>query len=55
MSKSRHKTEEIFNEEFEVYNSKIRLLSWIYEELKVQPENLKEEITQTGHQLPINI
>jgi hypothetical protein len=52
---SRPKTMELINEEFEVYNSKIKLLSWIYEELKIQPDDLKREVTHNGHQLPINV
>lgn len=46
---------EVFEEEVEIYNSKMRLLSWIYEELKIQPDQFKETINEQGQKLSLNI
>jgi hypothetical protein len=40
--------------ETEIYDSKMRLYSWIYDEIKIQPKNIKEMIHNRGKQLPIN-
>jgi hypothetical protein len=46
---------ELFEEETELYNSKIRLLNWLYEEIKLQPENMKDMLNEQGQKLPYNI
>ena len=46
---------ELFEEEIEIYNSKMRLLNWIYEELKFQPKELREQLNKLGQDLPLNI
>lgn len=45
---------EIFEEEIEIYNAKMRLLSWLYEELQIQPDSLKELLSELGKELPLN-
>ena len=45
---------EIFQEEIELYNSKIRLLNWLYQEIKLQPEQMKDLINEKGQKLPYN-
>jgi hypothetical protein len=39
----------------ELYNSKIKLLNWLYEETKLQPEELREIISEKGQELPLNL
>jgi len=46
---------ELFEEEVEIYNSKMRQLSWLYDELRLQPEVLKETINEKGQKLPLNL
>jgi len=46
---------EIFEEEVEIYNSKLRLMSWLYDELRMHPEALKEMINEKGQKLPLNL
>ena len=46
---------ELFEEEVEIYNSKMRLFSWLYDELRVHPETFKEDINKKGQKLPLNI
>ncbi len=46
---------EIFQEEMELYNSKIRLLNWLYQEIKLQPEHMKDLLNEQGQKLPYNI
>ena len=45
---------ESIEEETEFYNSKIRLLMWLYDELKLFPE-MKDELKIKGQKLPLNI
>ena len=45
---------ELFEEEVELYNSKMKLLNWLYDELKMQPEHLKDELNEKGQKLPFN-
>ena len=45
---------ELFEEEAEIYNSKIRLLNWLYEEIKLQPEEMKDILNELGQKLPYN-
>ncbi|MFW9947190.1 MAG: hypothetical protein ACFE8M_09185 [Candidatus Hermodarchaeota archaeon] len=46
---------ELFEEEIEIYNSKMRLLSWLYDELKLQKELCKDILNEKGQKLPLNI
>ena len=46
---------EIFEEELEIYNSKMRLLNWLYDEIRIHPEINKEDINDKGQKLPINL
>lgn len=46
---------ELFEEETELYNSKLRLLNWLYDELKLHPDSLRDELNRKGHKLPLNI
>ncbi|MFX1303132.1 MAG: hypothetical protein ACFE9X_07225 [Promethearchaeota archaeon] len=46
---------QLFEEEVELYNSKIRILNWLYDELRLQPENLKEIVNEKGQKLPLNL
>jgi hypothetical protein len=46
---------ELFEEEVEIYNSKMRQLNWLYDELRLQPEILKEVINEKGQKLPLNL
>lgn len=45
---------ELIEEETEIYNSKMRLLIWLYDEIKLYPEK-KEELNLEGQKLPLNI
>ena len=45
---------EIFQEELELYNSKLRLLNWLYEEIKMQPGEMKDLLNEIGQKLPYN-
>ena len=45
---------ELIEEEIEIYNSRMRLLSWLYEELQMQPTAKKEELNEKGQELPLN-
>ena len=36
---------ELFEEEVEIYNSKMKNLSWVYDELRIQPEIFLTKIT----------
>ena len=46
---------ELFEEEIEIYNSKMRQLNWLYDELRIQPEVLKETVNEKGQKLPLNL
>ena len=46
---------ELFEEEVEIYNSKMRLLNWLYDELRVHSENVKDKINEKGQKLPLNL
>jgi len=45
---------EIFEEEIEIYNAKMRLLSWLYDEIKIQSDLSKEILNEKGQKLPLN-
>lgn len=46
---------ELFEEEVEIYNSKLRLLNWLYNELKLHQENVREKLNEIGQKLPLNL
>jgi len=46
---------ELFEEEVEIYNSKMRQLNWLYDELRIQPEILKDILNEKGQKLPLNL
>ena len=46
---------ELIEEELEIYNSKMRLLSWLYEEIKIQNPLSREILNEKGQKLPLNI
>ena len=46
---------ELFEEEVEIYNSKLRLMSWLYDELRLHPDILKDIINEKGQKLPLNL
>lgn len=46
---------ELFEEEVEIYNSKMRLLNWLYDELRIQSEIVKDKINEKGQKLPLNL
>ncbi|MFX0004701.1 MAG: hypothetical protein ACFE9C_16440 [Candidatus Hodarchaeota archaeon] len=41
--------------ENEIYESKMRLYSWIYDEMKFQSKTIEQMIHDKGKQLPINL
>ena len=45
---------EIFEEEIEIYNAKMRLLSWLYDEIKIQSDLSKDILNEKGQKLPLN-
>ena len=49
------KTYEIIEEEINIYNSKMRLLSWLYDEIQIQSDNKKEILHKIGQDLPLNL
>ncbi len=45
---------EIFEEEIEIYNAKMRLLTWLYDEIKIQSDLSKDLLNEKGQKLPLN-
>ena len=45
---------EIYEEEVEIYNAKMRLLTWLYDEIKIQSSFSKDLLNEKGQKLPIN-
>jgi len=45
---------EIYEEEIEIYNAKMRLLSWLYDEIKIQHGISKDLLNEKGQKLPLN-
>jgi hypothetical protein len=45
---------EIYEEEIEIYNAKLRLLSWLYDEIKIQSDISKDFLNEKGQKLPLN-
>ncbi len=46
---------ELFEVEVEIYNAKVKLLTWLFEEIKMQPPELKRILNKTSQQLPLNL
>ncbi len=46
---------ELFEEEVEIYNSKMRLLNWLYDEIRIHPELFKDMVNEEGQKLPLNL
>ena len=46
---------ELFEVEIEIYNSKMRLLNWLYDEIKLQSDISKDFLNEKGQKLPLNI
>ncbi len=46
---------ELFEEEVEIYNSKMRLLNWLYDEIRIHPELFKDTVNEEGQKLPLNL
>ncbi|MHA2035039.1 MAG: hypothetical protein ACW972_07970 [Promethearchaeota archaeon] len=46
---------ELFEEEVEIYNSKMRLLNWLYDELRIHPEIFRDVVNEKGQKLPLNL
>ena len=45
---------EIYEEEIEIYNAKMRLLNWLYDEIKIQSDVSKDLLNEKGQKLPLN-
>jgi hypothetical protein len=45
---------EIYEEDLEIYNAKMRLLSWLYDEIKIQSDISKDLLNEKGQKLPLN-
>ena len=50
----KHKME-LFEVEVEIYNSKMRLLNWLYDEIKLHSVLSKDLINDKGQKLPLNL
>ena len=46
---------ELFEEEVEIYNSKMKLLTWLYDEIKLHQESQKDDLNKSGQKLPLNL
>ena len=46
---------ELFEEEVEIYNSKMKNLAWLYDELRLQPVIFKDIINEKGQKLTLNV
>lgn len=46
---------ELLETEIEIYNSKLRLLNWLWDEMNLFDDDLREKINQEGKKLPINL
>jgi hypothetical protein len=46
---------ELIEEEIEIYNSKMRLLSWLYDEIKIQQDISRDLLNEKGQKLPLNL
>ena len=46
---------ELLEEELEIYNSKMRLLNWLMEELELHREDKRDMLNDKGQKLPLNL
>ncbi len=46
---------ESIESDIEILNSRLRLLSWLYEEIKIFHPELQNILNQKGQNLPINL
>lgn len=46
---------ELIEEELEIYNSKMRLLNWLLEELELHREDERDTLNELGQKLPLNL
>ncbi|MBY9006105.1 MAG: hypothetical protein KGD63_05050 [Candidatus Lokiarchaeota archaeon] len=46
---------ELIESDIEILNSRLRLLNWLYEEIKIYRPEFKNIINQKGQDLPINL
>ena len=46
---------ESIESDIEILNSRLRLLSWLYEEIKIFHSELHNILNQKGQNLPINL
>jgi hypothetical protein len=46
---------DIIESELQIYNSKMRLLSWLYDEIQLHPDSQKEILNKIGQDLPLNL
>ena len=46
---------DVISEEVEIYNSKMRLLNWLFDELKIHQEYKRDILNEVGQTLPLNI
>ena len=46
---------ELFEEEVEIYNSKMRLLNWLYDEIRIHPGTSKNNLNEKGQKLSLNL
>lgn len=46
---------ELFETEVEIYNSKMRLLNWLYDEIRIHPEIFRDMVNEKGQKLPLNL
>ncbi|MEJ2249184.1 MAG: hypothetical protein P8Y97_05930 [Candidatus Lokiarchaeota archaeon] len=46
---------EILESELEIYNSKMRLFNWLFEELKLFSKSEQELIKEKSRNLPLNL
>jgi len=44
-----------FEDFTEIYNSRIKLLNWLKEELEIQPNKLNKVLNKAGQTLPLNV
>jgi len=46
---------ELFDEELEMHNAKMRLLSWLFDEIEIQKDIPASELQEIGMRLPLNV
>jgi hypothetical protein len=44
---------EIFEQEIEIYNARMRLLSWLYDEIEIQKDLSRDLLNKEGQKLPL--